>query len=199
MELEYIFRATTTKLSDSSKGLIFLPNLAYELSDSNVKLNEDHIESIFMEILTELGVPKQYKTPMEYLYTVYHNAFKTKRTLAVKSLFYEDKVAILNKIISLVAAYGNMSFQMPDMFVNNDLRKSLDLFIDRFGDLSSFLSDIIQVSIEEESLLELLNLFFPYLSARLYQANLNERNYLNYISVFQFLVSIKPVAAIFHK
>ena len=139
-----------------------------------------------MEILTELGVPKQYKTPMEYLYTVYHNAFKTKRTLAVKSLFYEDKVAILNKIISLVAAYGNMSFQMPDMFVNNDLRKSLDLFIDRFGDLSSFLSDIIQVSIEEESLLELLNLFFPYLSARLYQANLNERNYLNYISVFQF-------------
>ena len=197
LELEYIFRATTTKLSDSSKGLIFLPNLAYELSDSNVKLNEDHIESIFMEILTELGVPKQYKTPMEYLYTVYHNAFKTKRTLAVKSLFYEDKVAILNKIISLVAAYGNMSFQMPDMFVNNDLRKSLDLFIDRFGDLSSFLSDIIQVSIEEESLLELLNLFFPYLSARLYQANLNERNYLNYISVFQFLVSIKPVAAIF--
>ena len=70
------------------------------------------------------------------------------------------------------------------------------MFIDRFGIYRHF-EDIIQVSIEEESLLELLNLFFPYLSARLYQANLNERNYSNYISVFQFLVSIKPVAAIF--
>lgn len=197
LELEYIFHATTVKLSDNSKGLIFLPDLAYNVNDTNVKLNEDHIESIFMEILTELGVPKQYKTPMEYLYTVYHIAFKTKRTLPVKSTFYEDKMAILNRIISLVTAYGNMSFQMPDMFVNNDLRKSLDLFIDRFGDLSSFLSDIIQVSIEEESLLELMSLFFTYLSTRLYQANLNERKYLNYISVFQFLVSIKPVAAIF--
>ena len=39
---------------------------------------------------------------------------KRKETASTK------QVAILNKIISLVAALWNMSFQMPDMFVNND-------------------------------------------------------------------------------
>ncbi|EMG49149.1 UFD2 E4 ubiquitin-protein ligase UFD2 [Candida maltosa Xu316] len=196
VELEYIFEATTTS-TDTSKNLIFLPNLTYELSGSNVKLNEDYIESILMEILTEVGLPKRYKSPVEYLYTVYHNSYKAKRTLPVKSPFYEDKISFLNKAIKLAISYGNMNFQVPDMFLGNDLRNSLDLFINRYSDLSSFLFDIIQVSIDEETLLELLNLFFPYLSSKLLQANFSERTYLTYISVFQSLVSIKPVAAIF--
>lgn len=197
LELEYIFQATIKSSDSNTKGLIFLPNLAYEITEASVKLNEDHIESIFMEILTEVGIPKRYKIPMEYLYTVYHGAFKAKRTLPVKASFYEDKIAFLNKVISLSTSYASMGFQVPDMFLNNDLRQSLDFFINRFGDVSSFLMDIIQFSIEDESLLELLNLFFPYISAKLQRANLGERTYLNYISIFQSLVSLKPVAAIF--
>ena len=63
---------------------------------------------------------------MEYLYTVYHGAFKAKRTLPVKASFYEDKIAFLNKVISLSTSYASMGFQVPDMFLNNDLRQSLD-------------------------------------------------------------------------
>lgn len=197
LELEYIFQATIKSSDSIAKGLIFLPNLSYEVSDSNAKLNEDHIESIFMEVLTETGAPKSYKIPIEYLYAVYHNSFKAKRTLPVKTPFYENKISFLNKVIKLSTSYASMNFQVPDMFLNNDLRQSLDFFINRFADVSSFLMDIIQLSVEDESLLDLLNLFFPYISAQLHKTNLGERIYLNYISIFQSLVSVKPVAAIF--
>ncbi|CAI5758568.1 unnamed protein product [Candida verbasci] len=191
VELEYVFHAS---LKYNDKNLIYLPNLSYEYQQQP-NLNQDNIESIFMEILTEVGVPQQ--KVLLYLYTVYHAAFKTKRTLLSKSSFYEDKVSILNKIIELAISYGNMSFQIPDMFLNNNLKESIDLIIHRFADLSSFLTDIVNVAIEENNLIDLLNLIFPYLSSQLYQTNLNERLYLNLISVFDLLVSIKPVASIF--
>ncbi|KAG7663077.1 ufd2 [[Candida] subhashii] len=196
-ELEYLFQATLNP--DKQKQFIFLNNLSYELkSDPSLRLNEDHIESIFMEILTELGIPTSIaKIPIEYLYLVYHNAFKTKRLIPVKSPFYQQKINFLNKVINFATNYGNICLQVPDMFIKNDIYTSLDFFIRRFADTSSFLIDIIKITIEEDTLLDVLNLLFPYLSGKLYSTNLNERTYLNLVSIFETLVSIKPVAAIF--
>ena len=56
------FQATIKSSDSNTKGLIFLPNLAYEITEASVKLNEDHIESIFMEILTEVGIPKDTRS-----------------------------------------------------------------------------------------------------------------------------------------
>ncbi|KAK6205368.1 ubiquitin elongating factor core-domain-containing protein [Scheffersomyces amazonensis] len=193
-ELEVLFMATVDP-THTSRGLLVLPGAIAELEDN--LLGEDSIESIFMEILSEIGIPSHYKTTIEYLYNVYHNAFRSKRMLPVKTPLYQIKTGILNKVIKFAASYGFISFQVPEMFINNDLAQSIDLFIRRSDDLTPFLIDIINSSIEQESLLTFLNIFVPYISAKLRGINITERDYVNYIAIFETLVNIKPVASVF--
>ncbi|KAK6455664.1 ubiquitin elongating factor core-domain-containing protein [Scheffersomyces xylosifermentans] len=196
-EIESIFDATINP-EHKNKGLIFLSNLAGELGDyEEAILTEDHLEAIFMEILTDLGLPETYKSPIEYLYSVYHRSYGIKRILPVKSVLYSSKIAIINSIIKFSSSYGLISFQVPDMFLQNDLGSSIQLFIKKAHDLTPFLIDIINTSIEQESLLDILNIFLPSLSSQLYKLNLNDRRYAEVLSLFETFVNIKPVAAIF--
>ncbi|KAK6463078.1 putative uniquitin chain assembly factor [Scheffersomyces coipomensis] len=193
-ELEVIFQATIDP-THNTRGLLMLSGLVSDLDDG--LLNEDSIEQIYMEILSEVGIPAPYKTTLEYLYSVYHNAFRSKRILPVRSALYAAKTSILNKIIKFASSYGFIAFQVPEMFLNNDLAISIDLFIRRSDDLTPFLSDIVNAAIEQESLLTFLNIFVPYISAKLHGINISDRDYVNYIAIFESLVNIKPVAAVF--
>lgn len=194
-EIEGIFQATINK-SHNSTGLIYLGNLASELESEKTLLSKDNLESIFMEILNELGVPAAYKSPMEYLFEVYQRAFRLKRIISKKDPLHDIKISIVNSIISLSCSYGFICFQVPDMYINNDIRIAIDALINN-PDMGGFLVDIINESIEQESLLELLNIIFPTLSSKLYKVNLNDSSYSKYLSLFESLVSIKSVAAIF--
>lgn len=193
LEIEEIFQASVS--NNTTRGLVQLTSLASEL-DSGL-LNEDHLEAIFMEILTDLGAPKPSKSAFEYLYLVYHSTFRAKRILPVKSSLYQKKISILNKIIKFAASYGFISFQIPEMFLNNDPEASVALLFRKFGDFSPFFVDIINASIEQDSLLELLNVVVPTIARQNFQINIDQHNYVTYLDVFETLVSIKPVAAIF--
>ncbi|EGW31418.1 uncharacterized protein SPAPADRAFT_51435 [Spathaspora passalidarum NRRL Y-27907] len=197
-QLEFIFQATIDP--EKNKGdLVFLYNLAYELQQRpHGQITPDDIESIFMEILTEVGIPAKSKSLMEYLYLTYHNAFRIKRTIPLKAHLYQEKVQFLNQVIKFSVSYGGISFHVVDLFINNDVSKSLEFFVTRFNDVSSFLFDIINNEEDEASLLELANLIFPYLSFKISTANLgHSSNFIHLLSVYEALVSIKPVAAIF--
>ena len=191
--LQQLFQATLDS-NDKSNKLVFLSSLSDDLKSTGSLLNEDHLESIFMEILTDKGIPSSYGTPLEYLYFVYHNAYSEKRKPEPKA-----KLPILKKIIKLSASYGFICFQVPDIFMDNDLKKSIDVFIRKFSTLSSFLVDIVHSAIEQEGLLDLLNLLLPTLAYELHGLSLKDRNYTNYVSIFETLVNIKPVAAVFSK
>ena len=54
-EVEGIFQATIDK-SHTSTGLVYLSNLAFELESEKTLLSKDNLESVFMEILNELGI-----------------------------------------------------------------------------------------------------------------------------------------------
>ncbi|KAI5948688.1 ufd2 [Candida theae] len=193
-ELKHIFKVTLDS-SQNSTNLVFLPNLAHELQNSNDKLNENYLDSIFMETLSETGVPG--KRPIAYLYSVYHAAYKVRRSLPIKTVFHDEKVALLSQIVNLSVRYGNMGLQIPDMFLSSNVEQALNTLVDRFADMSSFLVDIVKVSYEEDTLLELLNLILPFMSSRLKGITFKDQRYLNYLSVIETLVSVKPVAAIF--
>lgn len=188
--LELIFGATINP--SHSGNLVYLSSLHEEIQTSNGLLNEEHLESIFMEILTDKGIPSKFTTSIEYLYHIYHSSYTEKRKLEPKF-----KQPIIKKIIKFSTSYGFICFQVPDMFVNNNIKDSIDIFIRKFSTLSQFLVDIVESSIEQDGLLELLNLFLPTLAAGLRGMDINNREYANYLSLFQTFVSIKPVAAVF--
>lgn len=194
-EIESVFQATVVKANVSS-GLVYLANLSSELESENAILGRDNLETVFMEILTDLGVPAPYKSSMEYLFQIYQRAFRLKRILSKKDSLYDTKISIVNSVISLSCSYGFICFQVPDMFANNDIKASIDLLINN-PDMSAFLVDIINESVEQDSLLDLLNILLPTLSSKLYKINLSDSSYSKYLSTFETLVSVKHVAAVF--
>ena len=191
-----IFEAS---INPHSEGL-FLNSLYDELSESNSKLLSVHVESIFMEILTTLGVPRaKYAHTIDFLYSVYTRTFRAKRQLLPKEPFHQTKVAILNQIIKFSTSFGFICFQIPDMFLDSNLRESIDFFLNRFNDVSGYLVDVVLESAEQDALLDFLNLFLPSLSAKLYKTNVGDRLYSSYLTIFETLVGLKPVAAVFSK
>lgn len=193
-EIEDIFLASLN--SSKSKSLIYVESLSSEVEDEQGGFFiRDNIESLFMEILTEVGAPQP--TSMDYLFHVYSNAFKLKRLLPKKDPLYDTKIAIVNDIINYSCSFGLISFQVPDMFLKNDLKVIIDTFVSKQSIMSPFLVDIVNQAIQQEALPELLNILLPSISSNLYKVNLNDGSYSNYLSIYETLVLIKPVAAIF--
>lgn len=159
------------------------------------QLSAECIEDVFVEILTDMGTPSS-TLPIVYLHDVYKKSFQLKRILPKKDQLYEQKVAIVSTIVNFCASYGLICFQIPEMVLNNDIEKSIDTFIDR-SDMSPFLVDIINKSIELDYLLDLMSLLLPTISAKLHGLNLQRPEYSKYLSIWENLVSVKPVAAIF--
>lgn len=190
-ELEPIFHASLSGNHDR-----VLTSLADELRDEKRELAASDLDSVFMQILTEMGPPPSFSIPIVYLFHVYQKSFQLKRVLPKKDPLYESKIGILNEIISLSCSYSLICFQMDDMFVNNDIKASV-LFFVASDDMSAFLVDIVNKSVEQETLTDLMNIIFPTLAAELYTVNLNDSRYSQFLSVIETLVAIKPVAAIF--
>lgn len=149
-----------------------------------------------MQILTEIGPPASFPLPILYLNHIYKKTFQLRRILPKKDAIYELKMNTLSQISTLSCAYALICFQMDDMFVNNDIKASVLHFVTS-DDMSTFLVDIVNKSIEQESLVELLNVLFPTLAAGLYSVNLNDRRYSQYLNVIETLVSLKQVAGVF--
>lgn len=160
-------------------------------------LSAESIEDVFVEILTDKGTPNS-TLPITYLYEVYKKAFQLKRILPKKDPVYEQKLAIVSSIVSFCASYGLICFQIPEMVHNNNIEKSIDAFIDR-NEMSAFLVDIVNKAIELDFLLDLLNMILPSISAKLHGLNLHRSEYNKYLTIWENLVAMKPVAAIFSK
>lgn len=158
-------------------------------------LSADSTEDIFVEILTDIGVPTD-QLPISYLHDVHKKAFSFKRILPKKDPLYDTKVQIVNRIVAYCASYGLICFQIPEMVVGNSVEKSIGAFIDR-PEMNGFLVEIIQKAIELDYLSDLLDVLFPTISSRLHGLNLHNTQYSNYLTIWETLVNIKPVAACF--
>ncbi|CCE78652.1 Piso0_000678 [Millerozyma farinosa CBS 7064] len=195
-EIEHLFVAGVDKEYCEKRRLIYLADSYSEvLALSHQKFDKEILESIFMEILTERGAPNG-NSPVEYLFSIYKKAFQLRRILSKKDNLYDVKADIINSIISFSCSYSFICFQEPDMFLQNDVRSAVSFFIFN-SDSHAFLIDIINTIGDQESLLELLNIFLPVMSADSLSINLSNSNYTKYLSLYETFVSIKSVAAIF--
>lgn len=153
------------------------------------------LEDAFVEILTDLGVPGQM-LPMAYLFQVYTRTFTLKRILRKKDPLYDEKLACLNSIIRYATSYALICFQIPEMVIGNDLDKAVTMFIEK-PNTHPFLVDVVSRAVELEFLVDLLGMLFPAISVRLHGFNLHNPQYASYLTIWETLVSIKAVAAVF--
>lgn len=158
-------------------------------------VSADLLEDVFVEILTDLGIPDQ-SLPMLYLFQIYTRAFSQKRIVLKKDPLCDQKVAILNSIITYSTSYGLICFQIPEMVLGNDLEKSVALFIEQ-PNTHPFLLDVIARAVELEFLVDLLAVIFPAVSAKLHGFNVHSPEVANYLTLWETLVSAKSVAAVF--
>lgn len=189
LEIESIFGASVSP----QPPLIHLESLASELTAES-PLAPAHIESVFMEILTELGAPS---TPLEYLHQVYVRAFQSKRTLPKRDPLFQQKNSTLNHIIQLSCLFGLICFQEVDMFLHNQPSDLMVRLLALHSDMSAFFIDMVHKSVEQGSLLDFLNVVVPQMSVELYTLDVSKRQYSDYVALYETLVTIKPVAACF--
>lgn len=182
-----------------SNSLLYLDSISSDLNDANRQVNENDLESIFMEVLSEKGVPSPFKTSIDYLFGIYSKCIKLRSKLPKKEAYYEKKIQILSSIIDFCCNYGFICFQISDMFLNNDLETLVKTIVNNSNSMSGYLTDLTYKAIEQDGLLDLLNLMFPYISSQLYSVNLSNPVYNKYLLVFKTLIDIKSVAANFSK
>ncbi|KAI3404279.2 ufd2 [Candida oxycetoniae] len=169
---------------------------AHQVAENEIgKLDENYLDEVFMELLNS---DYTQPDPLSYIYPIYQRAYYEKRELPVKSHFYNEKIAFLSTILKHAVRYANMALQFPDMFAKSNLKESVNFLIEKFSEISPFLMQIIQEAIEDDGVLTLLNLIFPTLSVKLIRKeSITSGKHLGYMRMFEALVSLKPVAAIF--
>ncbi|CAK9439114.1 uncharacterized protein LODBEIA_P33380 [Lodderomyces beijingensis] len=169
---------------------------AHQLSENCIgSLDENYLDEVFMELLNS---DYKYPEPMSYLHHMYERAYSLKQKLPLKTKFAAEKTAFLASILKHTVRYAGMALQFPDMFAKENLKESINFLIDKFAQVSSFLTQIIQESVEDDSLLTVLNLIFPTLSVKLTQnESIKTGKHLGYLTMFENLVMMKPVAAVF--
>ncbi|OBA22464.1 hypothetical protein METBIDRAFT_77852 [Metschnikowia bicuspidata var. bicuspidata NRRL YB-4993] len=152
-------------------------------------------EAIFVEILTVLGTPNA-QLPYLYLFEVYNKAFALRRTLLKKSADYETKLGFLTAVSSYCAAYGLICFQVPKMILGNNVPDTVSALISR-QDLHTLLADIIVKAVKEDAVLDVTNAIFPELNELLCDINIHYPEYTQCLTLWETLVSMKPVCASF--
>lgn len=152
-------------------------------------------DEVFVEILTEVGMPNA-QLPYLYLFEVYNKAFSLRRTLLKTSAGYESKVAFLLAVSSYCASYGLICFQVPEMIIGNNLSETVLALISR-QDLHTLLADTVAKAVEQDAVLDVTNVIFPQLAERLHLININTPEHTKYLTLWETLVSLKPVSATF--
>ncbi|CAN3476366.1 E4 ubiquitin-protein ligase Ufd2p [Diutina catenulata] len=175
---------------DPTSGLLPLESVAADDAP------ETHLDEIFMEILTAVGVPTA--SPLEYLFAVHQRAFRLKRRMPVASTAHHDaKVAVLNQVGRLACNYALIALQEPDMFVKGNANAEVAWLINHPQE-GSFVADIVAQADEQDSVVDLLNVVVPRAQARLAETTVADPGYSRVLSLFETLIGLKPVARSFY-
>lgn len=161
------------------------------------QISIESVDDIFVEILTDLGAP-DHRLPFFYLYDVYTRSFLLKRQLSKKDPLFAAKLDFFNAISNSCASYGLICFQAPEMVLNNNLPDTVSTLVNR-QETHPLLADVINQAAAQDAVLEVANVIFPQLAAHLHLLNIHNTEYTKYIALWEALVSLKPVSAIFSK
>ncbi|KAI0464934.1 hypothetical protein LJB42_000150 [Komagataella kurtzmanii] len=160
-------------------------------------INLDELDSILIEILTELGTPE--KLPLSYL----NNCYERCSTLKQRVNKDPAKLSAIDRIIANVTNYGLICFQVPGFFFDNtSLDQTLDYVLEFIN--RGFLRKILSNAIENDSSLEVLNSIVPNLMNKLLAVDMINtpspeisRYYFSVMDLLETILAYPALAAIF--
>ncbi|KAH3671907.1 hypothetical protein OGAPHI_000093 [Ogataea philodendri] len=192
LKLEYILNSTLSQ--QKSSKYTYLDSLAKE----NSKFTSELVDSVLLEILTEIGVDQsKYKSAFDFLADCWTRAKNVRRLIKADEQNKLAKISLADEAIRLTSSYSLILFLVPDMFINEvnvqDVIRLLWSSVDKYD---SFLMDIITRSIENDNVLEFLNVFLPSLAQQLLTLNYStDTDYSKIVTVYQIFVSNKIIAS----
>ncbi|ODV60292.1 ubiquitin-ubiquitin ligase UFD2 ASCRUDRAFT_76309 [Ascoidea rubescens DSM 1968] len=187
--------------------------------DKNISVlfNKNVVDAIIDEMTIENAVPN----PVLYLFNAWESAKSKLRSIkslrqplklrskALNNLFsskfnekYKSKkIALLDQIVNLSLNYTCSSFQIPDMFLNNTIEKTVFPFLSHNPNelINDFLFELIKTAKSEGSLFEFINSLVPYLSKYLLEnkVTMDNKIYLRVFTIYRILLNDKAIAAEF--
>ncbi|ODV86423.1 hypothetical protein CANARDRAFT_187571, partial [[Candida] arabinofermentans NRRL YB-2248] len=199
-QIEYMLNVTLTQSKSASRNYYFLESLSKEALNLDVSL----IDGILLDILTDFGVITtrlNQNGPLDYLLDVWYKAKNLKRLIKADDPLRTEKSKVTDEVLRLSSSYSLILFQAPDMFVDE---VNVDLLTERIINIvdkyDGFLLDVIERSIENDSVLDFLNIVIPKLSSKLLTLDYsNDTQYLRIMTIFQLFVSNKLIAGEFYK
>ncbi|GMM33434.1 ubiquitin-ubiquitin ligase [Saccharomycopsis crataegensis] len=218
-EVSQILLSSFSPMEEDTDSRIFVDSSFSEISnlddaDSSgfVKLfmEDNLIDRVILENLTELGRP----SPLLYLFKVWENAKENLKKVSKKislkktsmkaedgEIFHKQK-SVLNDIIRLTSSYGFLAFQVPDMYINGSEEKYMEEFILHISnpDFNEYCVNIIEEAKQQDSLLGILDIWFPALSKFLLVNKITDLNDQRYTSILNFYLATltdKDIASVF--
>ncbi|CDK29563.1 unnamed protein product [Kuraishia capsulata CBS 1993] len=194
-QLENILEVT---LDSENTKLRFMESTYTELvsEDRDPVLNKELIDTVLLELLTEQGLGS---SPLKYLQNAWSRAVKAKRSVKTTDPLRKQKLEVLDEVVRLTTSYGVFCYQLPSLFVDEPLLlNTVDSLHQGVDELADFLIEMVNRAVANDSLDEFLEAIVPPLCAKLYNMDLNSREYLKMVTVFQLLLSEKAVAQSFH-
>ncbi|CAR28511.1 hypothetical protein ZYGR_0S01440 [Zygosaccharomyces rouxii] len=157
------------------------------------------VEDVDAVLLYQLMENESLTEPFAYLNSCFQRCQQQKRLNKNGS---PSLGAVFQEIDRLVVGYGLVTLQVECFSPNGDFMsyvKQIVSDVDRYID---FLSQLIQRSIVEGTVMELLEGFFPtllrFMSQELQYFDLNDSSIYNAVlTLFEMFVTFKPIAAVF--
>ena len=201
--LESILKATLSNDERKTRDYFALQTSLGEDEDLNIgtNLTYDLIDPALLEVLTEQGTSRFYRSPMDYLFDTWQKAGVEKRFIRSDDSLASEKMRVLNEVLRLSSSYASIMFQVPDMFANEVKTTDLiEVFWKNIDKYELFLIDIIDRAVENDTILELLNAVITPLTLKLQSLEYNgDIDYMKILSVIQLFLSNKAVASTFYK
>ncbi|KAH3676323.1 hypothetical protein WICPIJ_009146, partial [Wickerhamomyces pijperi] len=110
---EYILNSTLSQ--QKSSKYTYLDSLAKE----NSKFTSELVDSVLLEILTEIGVDQsKYKSAFDFLADCWTRAKNVRRLIKADEQNKLAKISLADEAIRLTSSYSLILFLVPDMFIN---------------------------------------------------------------------------------
>lgn len=164
--------------------------------DGHGSLRTEDVDAVLLYQLIE---NESLMEPFAYLNSCFQRCQQQKRLNKNGS---PSLGTVFQEIDRLVVGYGLVMLQVEGFSPNGDFMSHIKQIINDMDRYMDFLSQLIQRSIVEGTVMELLEGFFPtllkYVSQELQYFDLNDSSIYNAVlTVFEMFVTFKPISAVF--
>jgi ubiquitin conjugation factor E4 B len=202
--------SVTLSPEDNSKALTYLESLNSELGSTDL-ISVNGPDEILTTLIFDQGIGNTFSSPLQYLFTSWSLASKSKGLLPKSSQHYNEKLNFYDEIIRLCSGYASILFYEPDTFIDNpNLNSIINELINNIDRYTDYWISILNSVVDNQTQIEFLNSILPKLTEGI-NASLNSNSlsinigssnsskYNNILLIIEILTYNKNICSFIHQ